>query len=342
MNVLMRRGIWPLLLLPVLAVGPAQAAEFLSPSEESARLVACVVRERVPQLEAQEADAQAAPRLMRARLVFVAPDQEPSVELLWNGLDGAAGAVLERYLRSYRMPCMEHGAPAQAAVQEFWVNPRDGSMDAGVVWPTAVPGKPASCYEEPAQKLAPPRSVSGPARVLAYFRFPADGSEPEVAIKYATGSREFASAVRSHIKRYASCSGGRTQAGWHQQVFNYNPDGVARPQFRPMDLAHFLGSVRNAAQLRANFDLNTMACPFKVRWTLQQPAEPNSASSVGEQDPNRAAFLGWLGSLDLDLPASAQSAMVTESVEIDVPCIRLQLQPDAAGRSTGPASAPAG
>ncbi len=96
-----------------------------------------------------------------------------------------------------------------------------------------------------------------------------------------------------------------------------------------------LGTVQGKSALRTHFDTNTMSCPFKVLWTFGQPNKRNSAGTASGYDANRTAFLGWLGGLKLDLPAREEAARFMDHMEVNVPCVVLNLVPEAPQRSGG-------
>lgn len=295
------------------------------PGDVTWRHLACLKSSSPASLETATPGAGSA-RLLRARLVFTAGNGEPTVEWLWND-DAAAAAQLNSHLLGYRMPCLQPGEPTQAVLQEFWVTPGTGRLEAGDVWPAPRPRAGSSRYDSPDDAFKPPRRVTETSKVLLYFRFPKGSEVPEVDIAHSAGAPAFVEAVRNYVLRYRRCSDGRTSNNWHQQSYAYRPNQDA-PAFKPFELGDFLGMVRGASALRAHFDLNSMQCPFKVSYIVRQPALRNSASSVGEPNPNRTAFLEWLGSLPLDLPAPTESALFDESLTVNVPCLVLNLVPN--------------
>lgn len=290
------------------------------------RHLACLQAPMPTALEAS-GPADGSPRLLRARLTFTAGDVAPSVEWLWKDAPGAV-APLEQHLRGYRMPCFEPDGGPQWVVQEFWVTPGTGKLEVGEVWPTyAGPPGPGSCYESTETNLEQVRSLPKMAKVLAFFRFVEGREAPEVKVGYHIGSSAFLKAVRSDVERYRRCADGRTDKSWHEQLFQYVPETAGQPKFKPMEFRAFLRQVKEPEKLRAHFDLSTMRCPFQVAWKLNQPAMKNDAVTMDDKDDDRRAFLGWLGSLKLDLPAATEAVMFGESMTISVPCLLINLQP---------------
>lgn len=294
-------------------------------STRGERHLACL---QAPMLTALEVPAppDGSPRLLRARLTFTAGDVEPTVEWLWKDAPGAV-APLEQQLRGYRIPCFEPGGGPQLVVQEFWVTPGTGKLEVGQVWPTVSAGQPSSCYVRLETNFEASRPLPKIAKALVYFRFVEGREAPVMEVAYHVGPPAFLHSVRSQIETYRRCPDGRTTSSWHQQLFTHLPDTAGQPTFKPMEFRAFLSKVKDAEKLRAHFDLSTMRCPFQVRWTMYQPALPNEAVAMGEMDDNRKAFLGWLGSLRLDLPASTEAVTFGESMTITVPCLLINLQP---------------
>ena len=70
-----------------------------------------------------------------------------------------------------------------------------------------------------------------------------------------------------------------------------------------------------------------MNCPFQVAWTLGKPAVENRVGEVGAPDLNRAEFLGWLASLEMDVQGQPYEQMVGQTVIVNVPCGNLNLAP---------------
>lgn len=309
-------------LLLFLAQADAFAAS--APHEQPAeRHLACLQRGAAPGLK-PDAVSTSASALLRARLTFRPGSPEPEVELLWNRWPEAAAAAYASYLRGYRMPCLE--AQPQSLVQEFWLEPGSAEPKPGEVWPMATPGEPGSCYAPPARGVA---ATEQWGVVLANFRFVPGQEGPEVLIVHQVGATAAVDAVRQHVAKYRRCSGERTTTGWHEQVFEFLPPGWQKPALPALELTRFLGMVRGIEQMRAHFDTGTMACPFNVDLSLYQPAGLNRARSSGDENPQRAALLAWLGSLRLNLPQAAETALFTKTMKISVPCLHLELTPDA-------------
>ena len=97
-----------------------------------------------------------------------------------------------------------------------------------------------------------------------------------------------------------------------------------------MSLMEFLGLTQGLDRLEADFDLNTMRCPFKVNYEHRSPVMPNRITGGGQVDPNRVAFLKWLGERNLSFNDEKQAgALFGQTLQIDIPCGVLSLHSDA-------------
>ncbi|RZJ10071.1 MAG: hypothetical protein EOP39_09650 [Rubrivivax sp.] len=301
----------------------AQPGQDRDEANSTSRRLACLQASPPATIEAAPT-ADGAPRLLRVRLIFRGGEAEPTVEWLWKA-DEAVVARLTPHLLSYRMACLSAGEAPQAVVQEFWLHPTSGRLEAGKIVASLLPGPQTnSCYQPYGPDILVSERPSRLAKVLVRFRFPEGGGEPDVEIVHNIGSPMFALDVRRHVRRAQRCADGRTEAGtWHQQLFEYVPRDQKLPQFKSLDLVTFLGQVNGAKELKGHFDTRTMNCPFEVKWTLYQPAKANEAISVGGVDPNRTAFHDWLSQLQLDLPKATEEQMFGRDLTIKVPCLLL-------------------
>lgn len=268
-------------------------------------------------------------RLLRARLIFRPDAPEPRVEWLWSG-DAEAAKQLEPSLHAYRMPCLAGQQGEQAVVQEFWLSPDTGRLEAGDAWPVSSPASSQSqksCYREPDLTRQLTRKVpTGTAAAVFGFRF-VEGSEvPEVQVIRTLGPRGLANVVQGVVETFRRCPEDPAPSEWHLSSVRISEVTGEASASLPFELPAFLGMTKDAANLRGHFDTSTMQCPFKVQFWVGQPALPNSASSIGTSDPNRAAFLGWLGRLQFDLPRDTETALMGSTLTINVPCLDLNLQ----------------
>jgi hypothetical protein len=271
---------------------------------------------------------------MRVLLTFKKPDAAPEVEVLFNSAREDMQDEMHRYVRQYRLPCLSPQDGAVQAVQEFSFTNTDRE---------ATPLPAASRKDGPPFCLVMPRhdmeGWSGIGRqevehVVVAATFSGDGQQPpEVKIIHSTGSAHAESAVRARLAEYRMpCRTGREGPQSFQQQFSHIPAGHRRHVFKreAFGLLEFLGLTREPRKLKALYDLNTMACPFKVSYMVYGGAVPNEARVKGSRDANRQPFLSWLAGLQLAFSNDRQANdLFGSELQIDVPCGLLDLKGEA-------------
>ncbi|MGM9482886.1 hypothetical protein ACS5PN_16950 [Roseateles sp. NT4] len=96
-------------------------------------------------------------------------------------------------------------------------------------------------------------------------------------------------------------------------------------------LSRFLALMKEVPEERVSFNLDEMGCPFVVRWTTFRPAAANRARPLsGKPDPRQAALLQWLASLEVDVADALRDKLIGESMDIKIPCGRINLAPPSA------------
>lgn len=283
----------------------------------------------MPPALARDPNGGEAPRLLRARLTFAAPEAPPTLDWLWTSDDAAAQQLAPHLLR-YRIPCLDTAWGAQKLVQEFWLEPATGRLEASEVWSAGFPAAKGSCYVRGKAAADAPQDLPELSKALLFFRFVDGAEEPEVQVVHHTGSSLVVDRARRDARQFRRCENGQTTGEWHEILLTYVPANGGVGKFGPIELRQFLSLAKDPGALRAHFDLNTMGCPFDAVVTLNQPVLPNRARSVGARDENRIGFLAWLGSLPLDIPAASQAMLFGESLTVRVPCLVLNLQPSTA------------
>ena len=310
------------LCLSLAGLAQAQAASSEEPAERLERQRGCLQSTELsslPPLEGKE------PKLLRARLTFKASDAEPEVDVLWSDLGAAAKDQILAHLRSYRLPCLGAEDGPQAFVQEFWHWPQQVLPEVGMLWPTRLDGAmPQPCDVGMAFVSKVP--MGGLVKFLIKIRFKTDGSEPDVEMVYQSGlDRRSVNVLRDYFRGLRSCLDGRVPNAWFEVAFTLSDRDS---QAKPTGLLEMLGAVQGKSALRAHFDTNTMSCPFKFLWEFGQPTRRNSAGTASGYDANRTAFLGWLGTLKLDLSAREEAARFMDHMLVEVPCVVLNLAPE--------------
>lgn len=271
---------------------------------------------------------------VRFKLEFRQADQAPRVEVMAKSAGAEAMAVaMQQYIESYRLPCLGEGVSLQAS-QEFYF---DGLAD-----PEVRPLRVLSLGEKPSEPcLLTPKQEFGAQAYAGYERavvivdalFSSGAADaPSLSVRYADPPASFEKAVLAHMAQYRMpCRTSDSKATSIRQVFKFRGTPAAA-QFRsPLKLQEFLSMVSNGQSQNVFFDLSSMACPFRVKWSFFQPKLPNEAVQLDPvPNPNRGEFLAWLASLQLSLKPEMASDLFAESLLIDVPCALVDIKPRSA------------
>ncbi|MFG6467490.1 hypothetical protein [Roseateles sp. BYS87W] len=269
---------------------------------------------------------------MRVKLSFTRPDAAPQVEVLFNSAREDMQDEAMDYLRRYRLPCLTPADGTVTAVQEFSFSNTD--RDATPLPAERAPGEAPFCLVMPRQDMRPWNTFGNEIEHLVVAAtFSGNGQQPpEVKVIHSTGSKRMEDAVRERLAEYRMpCRTGAEPPQGFQQQFSYVPPGHRRYGFKreAFGLVEFLRMTRHPQALRAAFDFGTMACPFKVKYTLYGGAVPNEAVEQGRRGPpdlNKLPFLTWLAGLELGFKNESQANDLFGSVlQIDVPCGTLNL-----------------
>jgi len=278
--------------------------------------------------------------MIRVQLFFEKADAKPRVEVLANTAREDMQDLVFRRLAQYRLPCLTAEDGVVNAVQEFNFNNTDRE-------PLPIgDGEPKAevCIVMPRKGVdgAYLTSRKGGHLMLAIIFDGEDSKPANVKVLYSTGYREFERAAVRYANEYRMpCRSTGAKTYVLQQAFFFQPDGASRYGFKreAFGLGEFLGMTKGARELEANFDLNTMNCPFKVNYRLYGPNLPNEVSTGGKPDPNRAAFLQWLSERQIAFENEQQARDLWGStLQIKVPCGVLKLERESAATSAAPAN----
>lgn len=306
-----------LVLLAGLAwAGLVQAQQAAAPNTSAA--AACLVKPTEP-LKYPYADQQMRNSgSVKAKLTFSRADRAPQVEILgWSG-SAAMREAAEDYLRAYRLPCL--GAGEQLALEQEVVFKALGaegdtrSSESGPWNCVRTPGE--FTYSEPPHFLK--RVAKG--NFLLDLIFEAPDAPPKVKERYNSTPSRYRADVLSHVEQYRMpCMkpGEPVQQGHH---FRYWGESNSAKVLKDMDLIAFLGAVKDVSKVPVKFELDTMSCPFQVRWRLYQPALENFVRSVGVEVPQREPFLKWLTTLTLNINKDQFEDLMGAEMVIRVPC----------------------
>ncbi len=271
---------------------------------------------------------------LRYSLRFTAPDLAPEIELLYRAASDAMVDEVKELLRSYRLPCMKTGWPV-LAVQEFRFEPVERER---ITWtaPRAVADRSSTalaskerlieCARPPKSKLSFDRADDKAANLLVNMRFENATDPPSLSVAYASVDKAVEKQVLSHLSQYRlGCALDAGKPITFQQFVGLRASGQKRLFADEVPLRSFLSSIKGIRSQHVDFDFKTMACPFKVAWTLGRPAIDNRVGELGEPNLNRTEFLAWLATLEMDLKPDRFEELLGQLMVIHVPCGFLKL-----------------
>lgn len=276
---------------------------------------------------------------VRIALTFTAPDRAPEVKFLAQfGRAVFAEAAAER-ARSYRLPCMTPGQAAISAVQTFRFRPgADASAatvgDTQLVRDTAKGELALRCLRAPPARFDPRAAGPDPVAIgSAYLELSFTGGEkpPEVKVLHNSLPKGlFADySTWAHKMRMPCASESSTPVVLtHRYLF---VNGTPKLQLKPMTLRQFVDLLKDDEVTRsADFNLDSMSCPFTVRVMPWQPKVANVITELGPRRPDRTEFLRWLERVRLDVDETTWERLAGYEFDVQVPCGSLNLTPQRA------------
>ena len=269
--------------------------------------------------------------MTRVKLLFEKADAKPRVEVLANTAREDMQDLVFGRLAEYRLPCLTPEDGVVSAVQEFNFNNTDRE-------PLAMEdeAQALSCLVMPREGMV---IIDNGGRKVEHLMlsmvFDGDGEKPpKVDIVYSTNSKLLQRAAVNFASEYRMpCRSKGDKPRRISQPFVYRPSGVSMYALKRegFSLMEFLAMTEGIREVEANFDLNTMHCPFKVDYELYSPHQPNEVRTGGKPDPNRAAFLQWLSERQIAFENDKQARDLWGStLQINVPCGVLKLEPRSA------------
>jgi len=267
--------------------------------------------------------------LMRFKLSFEPTVGKPKVEVLHASVVAELQELAFEYVEGFRLPCLQPGDPRVSIVQEVAFS---GAQDAEPL-PLIDQAGQQSCVVMPREgiKYMSSLQTSGES-VIAYVRFTGDAqSEPKIHFGYSSGNPHFEEAVREHLTKYRMpCRSAGDPPFFLEQEFRLRVPGdrpfvLTRTDF---SLRELIGFTEEPQKLKADFDLDTMACPFKVALAMRQPKLRNLVKEIGPANANRIALLRWLSELRFSWQSEKQAQDLFNSrVTVTVPCGTVKLNP---------------
>lgn len=308
-------------LLGAWALG-ASAQTDVTPGSEAQRL-ACLVKPADPPRYPQHDNLDRGEGAMRVLLKFTKPDAKPTVEVLFNSAREDMQDRVHDYVARYRLPCLQPDDGEVTAVQEFSF--RNNDRDPQPL-PTTAPDQPPLCIVMPRHALDYKLGISKPEpeHAVAEITFKGDGRQPpDVKFTYSTSPR-LEESVREWVAEYRMpCRTAQDKPRTIEQRFSMFPDNRRRYGFKRerFSLPQFLALTREPWKQTAYFDLNTMACPFRVDFVIGGDNFPHRATVRDRPDPNKLGFLRWLESLQFDFKSASMARdLFGTLLQIDVGC----------------------
>jgi hypothetical protein len=314
------------------AVG-AQAQTALDDRSGEATL-ACLQRPAAPKYPEKELE-QRTGGFYRLLLSFTDAAREPEVKVLFNAGSEDLQLAAERYARQFRLPCLKAEHTVALLQEVRFTAVADGGVEAPrpLNLPRTANQRYGECtrtppdgprLHEPSQLQAFKRELKN-ANLVAQLDFTAPDQPPQVKVVYDTLNSRHRNDILDHLAEYRVPCLDAGASYKTQQIFHVGFEGNRRFAFKDVGLVKFLGMVKNLDARPVNFELDTMACPFRVRYTLGRPALRNQITESGDRNPNRRAFIAWLEELELDLTREQFENLLGAEVFIDVPCGTVKL-----------------
>lgn len=266
---------------------------------------------------------------MRFKLSFEFGVVKPKVEVLHASVVAELQDLAFEYVEGFRIPCLQPTDPRVSIVQEVAFS---GAPDADPLALIDQAGQQA-CVVMPREGIKyVSRLQTGGESVIAYVRFAGDAqSEPRITFGYSSGNPHFEEAVRDYLSKYRMpCRSSSDPPFFLEQEFKLRlPDDqpfvLTRTDF---SLRELLGFVEDSQNLKADFDLDSMACPFKVALAMRQPKLRNQVKEIGPTNANRIALLRWLSELRFAWKSEQQAQDLFNSrVTVTIPCGVVKLNP---------------
>lgn len=307
-----------------------------APADRSGeQTLACLVRPAVPLAYPEVALKLRVGGFYRLQMRFIDARKVPDVEVLFEaGSEPLREAVLG-HAAQLRLPCLKAGEVV-TAVQEFSFD----ALGVGRVRspaPLNVPSPQPENYTQCLRTPGPPpelndggsftriRQALKNGNLIAELHFNGPDQLPGVNVLYDSLSTQDRNEILRYVGQYRlPCLPVGKQASI-QQRFSVHWSGNNSFAFKDLPIVKFLGLVKNLNAKPVEFNLDSMACPFKVRWRLGRPAVPNDADEVGPPNANRLPLLAWFKEVELNLTKEQFEGLLGAELLIDVPCGTIKL-----------------
>ena len=327
-----RQGLVALVAWNLMGFAQAQdAAPQAKPQPPEAR---CLVKPTKPLKYPDRAKEFRDSGILRAKLTFKNPDQAPKVTILaWSGSHDMVEAA-EDYLWGYRLPCLQEGRTVELE-QEVVFNALavegDSTVSRSSVWDCLR--TPDPFYYTMDMQTGTHFAQKARSNVLFELAFEAPDKPPKIKVIYNSAPRSFRDAAEANVKDYRlPCMKPADPPQIMHWVYRFSTsnEGIGSGSgndlaLKDLGLATFMRAVKDVDKVHVKFDLDTMACPFQVKFRAYQPVIANGVSEVGDRVPTRKPFLEWLESLSMSLNKGQFESLMGAQMVIDVPCGTIEL-----------------
>lgn len=280
---------------------------------------------------------------VKVLLRFGGPELEPAVEVLEQEGDDSFVASVRRHVRAWRVPCQDRGAPpARLTIDFSFVLGEPVRTFAPEDADAAERERQLACLVHTSGRTSPdypPAALKAEVRgrLIVLLHFTAPDQPPAVQVLHRHGGEETLR-PRSGLRllarplhdwaegyRLPCLQGGPLRTSI---VFVYRIGDDGDYGFRPaLPLLDLLPQVRNIRLQRLQFDFNKMGCPFELDFDYRQDSLPNRVAQRGSFNPARGAFIDWLRQSRLDLSERALDSVFASSTVLQVPCLKIDLNP---------------
>lgn len=192
---------------------------------------------------------------------------------------------------------------------------------------------PKNCVAFPLEQPRLAGKLPAVVKFFADFELSADPSKPsQVQVVYSNLPPPIQAGFVDHLEAAHWSCGAVPPGALVKQLWSFvgARTGSQRTRFAEskLTLGRFLAHMKEVPGARVDLNLDEMGCPFVVEWQSFRPAAPNRARVVGAAaESRRDPLLRWLGSLEADVPEAMQAQLIGETMDISVPCGRVNLAP---------------
>ena len=271
----------------------------------------------------------------RVELTFTDAKRAPEVKVLFGAGSEELLDAAELYAKKFRLPCLKAERTVVMLQEVRFRAVSDGDVEASkpLNLPQAANASLAACVRTPPDgpRLNEPMQLQGFKRELkngnlvVMLTFTAPDQPPQTQVLYDTLNTRHRNDVLSYVEKYRVPCLSPGEKFQSQQNFHVGFSNNRNFAFKDIGIVKFLGMVKNVDAKPVNFELDTMGCPFRVRYELGRPALPNQVTESGARNPNRRAFIAWLEELELALTKEQFENLLGAELFIDVPCGTIKL-----------------